>query len=108
MDRNTCPHANVVPEVCDQTLGVACNDCNTLLGVCWMDDHVSEKLWNRACKNADPVEWGDVKPCEQDRDDFCFLCGEQFSARDAQKEADLGSLVDDPDAVADWEKKHPA
>lgn len=72
-DPETCEHVNVVPEVCDQTLGVACNDCNTILGACWSDKHVSEKLWNRACKNV-PDEG--YKPCVQDRDDVCFMCGD--------------------------------
>lgn len=76
LDYETCPHKNVVSEVCDQTLGVACNDCNTVLGCCWMDMHVSEQLWNRVCiSNLDCV------PCKKDREDVCFLCNMPFNGR---------------------------
>lgn len=74
-DPSTCPHENVVPEAVDQTLGVACNDCNVLLGACWMDGHVSEALWNKACANR-PDEG---TPCEQSRTFICFLCGEPIA-----------------------------
>lgn len=65
-----CKHTRVAPEVCDQTLGVKCLDCNALVAVCW-DTHVPESLWNRACEN-DP----EGKPCEQNRDDVCGICDE--------------------------------
>lgn len=70
MSSAPCTHTNIAPEVCDQTLGVVCKDCGSLLGACWGEKHVSEALWNRACK-SDP----ECKPCEQNRDDVCFLCG---------------------------------
>ncbi len=70
-----CPHARVVAEVVDQTLGVMCADCGESLGVCWQDEHCSEANWNRAAAQ-DPEN---CKPCEQNRDDFCFLCGTQFT-----------------------------
>lgn len=66
-----CAHANVAPEVCDQTLGVICLDCNKLLAYCWAENHVPESLWNRACKN-DP----ECVPCVNDRYDVCSLCAE--------------------------------
>jgi hypothetical protein len=66
-----CQHARVVSEVCDQTLGVLCLDCGTILAVCWGDDHIPESLWNRACENDK-----EANPCEQSRDDHCALCGE--------------------------------
>ncbi len=75
MEFADCPHVRVVSKMYDQALGVECNDCNTSLGCCWMDEHCSEKLWNRVCKN-DP----ECRPCEQDRDDHCFLCGEKFES----------------------------
>lgn len=70
-----CPHVNVVAVVVDQTLGVACNDCNSILAYCWRDEHCSEALWNRAAA-LDPEN---CKPCTQDRADVCFLCGVQFT-----------------------------
>lgn len=70
----TYPHDRVKPEVCDQTLGVACLDCNELLAWCWSDKHLPESLWNRACQN-DP----EAVPCEQSRDGVCAICGEPVS-----------------------------
>jgi len=69
-----CKHARVAPEVCDQTLGVYCLDCNEGLVVCWMKEHIPESLWNRACTND-----VDAVPCERDRDNYCAICGEEFS-----------------------------
>jgi hypothetical protein len=68
-----CPHSRIRPEVVDQTLGVVCADCDTLVQVCWMDSHVPELVWNNAC-----AAHGDegFKRCEQSRDDFCGICGE--------------------------------
>jgi hypothetical protein len=71
-----CNHERVVSHVCDQTLGVLCLDCNTILGCCWMDEHLPESLWNRVC-----IYDRDAKPCEQSRDDHCFLCGEKFELK---------------------------
>ena len=79
---SACPHDNLVPEPCDQTLGVACNDCNLVLGVCWMDHHVSESIWNRAVANVQArgvEEFADCKPCAESREDVCFLCGWRFT-----------------------------
>lgn len=78
MPEETCPHEHVAPEVCDQTLGVICTACKTVLAVCWMDDHIPESLWNRACAQ-DPQ----AKPCEQNRDNFCSLCGEPIPKKEA-------------------------
>lgn len=69
-----CSHKEVIPEVCDQTLGVDCMDCGANLAVCWRDEHVPEDLWNRSCKNAD-----DAVPCEQDRPDYCAICGKHIN-----------------------------
>jgi len=71
-----CLHTRVVPEVCDQTLGVGCLDCGKLLGVCWAEKHFSEALWNRACENDK-----DANPCDENRDDHCGLCGEPMRER---------------------------
>jgi len=68
---DTCPHEHLAFEVCDQTGGVACTDCQTLLAYCWADDHIPESLWNRLAAQ-DP----EAKPCEQSRDDVCGICGE--------------------------------
>jgi hypothetical protein len=76
----TCPHINVSGAVCDQTLGVRCDDCDEILSVCWMDEHCSEALWNRAAAR-DPVNF---KACEQSRHDVCFLCGETITPDAAQ------------------------
>ena len=64
-----CVHARLRIEACDQTLGLACEDCGDPVAHCWMDEHIPERLWNRACTN-DP----DGNRCEQDRDDICALC----------------------------------
>lgn len=69
-----CTHGLVAPEVCDQTLGVACLICRKLVAVCWADDHVSEFLWNRAVEGSD-----EFVPCEQNRDDHCAICEEPIS-----------------------------
>lgn len=66
-----CRHARVTPEVCDQTIGVACLECGELLAWCWSEHHIPESLWNRACVNDD-----EAVPCDQNRDDHCALCGE--------------------------------
>jgi len=71
-----CQHARVVSEVCDQTLGVLCLDCSTLLSYCWGDEHIPESLWNRACKFDEGAN-----PCEQSRDDFCALCSEHMEPK---------------------------
>ena len=68
-----CAHANVVAQVCDQTLGVVCVDCKTLLAWCWAETHVPESLWNRAAKTD-----LDANACEQNRDDVCAICGESI------------------------------
>lgn len=70
-----CPHERVVPEICDQTLGVSCLDCRSLVAVCWADTHIPESLWNRAC-----VGQNSAHPCDQNRDDYCALCGVQCTA----------------------------
>jgi len=62
----------MVGDVVDQTLGAHCPDCD-FSGECWSDRHLSEAHWNLACKNDQ-----DCKPCEQSRDDVCFLCGSTF------------------------------
>ncbi len=60
-------------EVCDQTLGLACTECNDIVRVCWGDEHIPESMWNRACENdADGV------PCAESRVDVCALCGESI------------------------------
>ncbi len=68
-----CPHTNVIPEPCDQTLSVSCLDCGTFLAACWGEKHVPESLWNRACVNLP----GSV-PCDQNRDDVCAICGQEI------------------------------
>ncbi len=72
----TCKHERMKPDVFDQTLGVACPDCN-LMAWCWAENHCSEALWNLACKN-DP----DFSPTEQSREDYCSLCDERISTSD--------------------------
>ena len=64
-----CPHARLKPEAVDQTLGVVCLDCDALLHWCWMDNHIPETVWNRACKNEP-----EAKPCAQNRADRCAIC----------------------------------
>lgn len=73
-DYETCPHERLTPEACDQTLGVVCLDCDGLLCWCWSDVHVPETLWNRACENDSAA-----KPCEQNRADYCAICGDAFT-----------------------------
>ncbi len=92
LDSKTCPHVRVVPEVFDQTLGVACDDCNLALGYCWMDNHCSEAWWNKAVAyvkslpaaspDEDRDDWHDAIPCEQSRADVCFLCGGSMTVHD--------------------------
>lgn len=72
----TCKHNRVKPVACDQTLGIVCLDCNFLIAECWYDDHIPESLWNKACMND-----ADAIPSEQNRDNVCALCGEEFSTR---------------------------
>jgi hypothetical protein len=69
---DSCKHINLKAEIVDQTAGVLCTDCNTLLATCW-DDHIPESLWNRTCK-SDP----ELKPCKQNRDNVCAICSEEF------------------------------
>jgi hypothetical protein len=68
-----CQHARIAPEICDQTIGVVCLDCNDRLAVCWMKDHVSESLWNRACQND-----AEATPTQESRDNVCAICGENI------------------------------
>lgn len=70
----TCQHVNVLPDVFDMAPGVYCIDCDTILEWCWGDVHVSERLWNRACK-AQPE---DFEPREQDRESHCAVCGSEM------------------------------
>ena len=93
-----CPHKNIVAEACDQTLGVACNDCNLLLAVCWQDQHIPETLWNRVC-DADP----DCARCEQNRENFCALCEEEITAKEARpSEADKANDYIWNSRPSDW------
>lgn len=72
-----CEHTRVKPEVCDQTLGIVCVDCLEGIAVCWGDDHIPETLWNRACYfDSDAIR------CEQNREDFCALCGDAIGSED--------------------------
>jgi hypothetical protein len=75
--RAPCPHEHLGVFVLDQTLGVTCADCGECLAHCWMDRHVSESLWNRAAAQ-DPTS--SLRPCEQDRDDVCGVCGDVIGA----------------------------
>jgi hypothetical protein len=68
----TCDHERLVPEVIDQTLGVKCLTCDAVI-CCWSDEHVSERMWNRACINSK----NSVR-CVLNRTNVCFLCGEHF------------------------------
>jgi len=74
---DACLHTSVKPEVCDQTLGVACTDCGELLHVCWQDDHIPESLWNRAA----PAWPKDAVPAAQSRDNVCAICEEEIAPR---------------------------
>lgn len=68
---NDCEHSNVGARPCDQTLAVFCKICNAHIAACWMEEHIPESLWNRACKNT-----SGYNPCELDRDNVCAICGE--------------------------------
>jgi hypothetical protein len=68
-----CKHERLTVDVCDQTLAVVCIDCDHQLAVCWMDEHIPESLWNRACANDCTS-----RPCEQSRDDVCAICEEKI------------------------------
>ncbi len=70
-----CKHESVVAEPCDQTMGVACDDCNEWLAYCWKENHVPESLWNRVAA-LDP----DCEPCEQNRDNVCAFCETEFGS----------------------------
>lgn len=69
-----CNHENIKPDVWDHALVVCCADCGEDLGHCWGSSHVSEQLWNRACKGHEE----DFNPCEQSRADVC-VCGIRVS-----------------------------
>ena len=69
-----CTHVRLGPDTVDQTLGVVCLDCDTLLAWCWMERHIPESLWNRVC-----VLDADCRPCEQNRDDVCAVCEEPIA-----------------------------
>lgn len=73
----SCAHVHVVARVCDQTLGVACIDCKTLLAWCWAENHVPESLWNRVAA-TDP----DSNACDHDRDDVCAICGSSIPTKE--------------------------
>jgi hypothetical protein len=64
-----CIHTNISTQPCDQTIAVVCSECHMQLAVCWRDNHISEALWNKACKN-DPS----AKPCNNNRSDVCAIC----------------------------------
>ena len=68
-----CPHDKLRVVPCDQTLGLECEVCDEPVAHCWRDEHISEKLWNRACSN-DPK----ANRCEQDRDNVCALCEQEI------------------------------
>lgn len=70
---NDCKHESVSSIVLDQTLGVECNTCYHLLAYCWMDEHLPESLWNKACIND-----VDCNVCDEDRDDYCVICRRQI------------------------------
>lgn len=74
MTTDNCPHDRTAPEAVDQTLGVVCLDCDGLLHWCWMDNHIPEFAWNRACKND-----AEARPCEQNREDHCAVCKETIA-----------------------------
>ncbi len=67
----TCAHARLKTDILDQTLGVLCADCGTVLAYCWGDTHVPESMWNRAA-DQDP----NARRCDQSRDDVCGVCQE--------------------------------
>lgn len=68
---NDCNHPRLRPQVYDQTLGVWCPDCS-LQEWCWSERHVSEALWNLACRN-DPM----ANRCAQSRPSHCAMCDER-------------------------------
>ena len=70
---NNCLHQRLAVEPCDQTVGVLCHDCNTLLAYCWMDEHIPESLWNRLAAQVPTL-----RACEQNRDDVCGICSENI------------------------------
>lgn len=72
MNDPKCLHVNLTPGVIDQTLGVYCPDCD-FSEACWGVEHSSESVWNMACKND-----SEFTPCNQNRHDVCFLCGEKY------------------------------
>lgn len=74
---NNCEHKIILPEVVDQTLGVACLECNTLLAHCWGDEHIPESLWNRSCETQ-MMPGNDFIKCEESRDNFCALCRDEI------------------------------
>ena len=74
-----CPHARIAIELIDQAVGVYCVDCTASVAACWMDRHISESLWNRACE-IDPQGNGPI-PCDQNRDDVCAICHESTTEK---------------------------
>ena len=70
---STCEHPRVAPEGMDQTLGVICLDCDMVLAYCWMDEHIPESLWNRACLSDDSAV-----PRKLSRENVCSLCGHRI------------------------------
>jgi len=68
---DACPHERLAFVALDQTGGVECTVCNTILAYCWGDDHIPEPLWNRLAAQ-DPQ----TRAREQSRDDVCGMCGE--------------------------------
>ena len=71
-----CIHDNLRVEILDQSMGVVCADCGTVLAYCWDDEHISEQLWNQACAD-DPEEVS----CDENRPNYCALCGEKFEVQ---------------------------
>lgn len=74
-----CHHERIAPRVFDQTLGVSCPDC-PLAEWCWAERHVSEDLWNLACRN-DAM----AVPCDENRHDHCAVCGHSSDDRGPAK-----------------------
>lgn len=68
-----CDHVNCMPEVCDQTLGVFCHDCQTSW-VCWGDSHVPESVWNTACRNDESYQMTIMS-----RPNVCGICEEEIT-----------------------------
>lgn len=71
-----CGHSQVTPEPCDQTLGVLCLECSTIIAVCWGDEHIPESLWNRACENDK-----NANRSEQNRDVVCAICEQRIEVQ---------------------------